>query len=121
MSNFTLAVDWDRYKQLCDAPNVFSRWMLEQTAELVAVDLVPLFEQALNGTPLPKPVGHRGGAATDMFVVELTREDVSRICELLAAAVERGSTTTATAGRGLGGFREAWDEYLRMLDGIRVP
>jgi len=114
-------LDWDRYKQLCDTPNVFSRWMLEQTGELLETDLALLIEQVLQDAPLPKPAEHRGGAATDMFVLTLTREDVSRICGFVTAAAQAGITTTATTGRGLGGFREAWDEYLRALEGRRVP
>jgi len=114
-------VDWDRYKQLCDTPNVFSRWMLEQTGQLVEAELTPLFERVLLGTPLDKPVDHRGGAATDMFVLALSRAEVSRICACVEVAVQARTTTSATGGRGLGGFREAWDEYLRALDGSRVP
>lgn len=114
-------MDWDRYKQLCDTPNVFSRWMLEQTAELLESELAELIERAVAGAALPKPADHRGDAATDMFVLRFPREDVVRICARVVAAAEAGETTTATAGRGLGGFREAWGEYLRMLDGTRVP
>ena len=27
-------MDWERYKSLCDSPQVFSRWMIEQSVEL---------------------------------------------------------------------------------------
>jgi hypothetical protein len=35
---------------------------------------------------------------------------------LLAEAVARGNTTTATARRGLGGFEAAWREYAKCLE-----
>jgi hypothetical protein len=114
-------VDWDRYRQLCDTPGVFSRWMLEQTQELLEPDLAMRIARVLTDPPLPKPSDHRGGAATDMFLLALTREDVARICRSVAAAAEAGVTTSSTTGRGLGGFREAWEEYLRALEGCRVP
>lgn len=114
-------MDWNRYKQLCDLPNVFSRWMLEQTGELLEDDLCRSIDRVLAGTPLEKPDDHRGGTVTDMFVLSLEREEVMRICRSVDAASAAGRRTSATAGRGLGGFREAWTDYLRALDGVRVP
>lgn len=114
-------MDWNRYKQLCDLPNVFSRWMLEQTLELLEDDLARRIERLLAGAPLEKPADHRGGAISDMFELSLTREELVRICRSVDAAATAGRCTSATGGRGLGGFREAWAEYLRAVDGVRVP
>jgi len=109
-------MDWARYKALCDAPEVFSRWMLEQTLELLG-DAHPAaaLEATLRGAPLEKPADHRGGAATDMFVLALPITEVRAVVEAVAHAVARGETTGATRQRGLGGFVEAWSEYERHL------
>ncbi len=67
-------MDWSAYKSLCDSPQTFSRWMLEQSVELLA-DEAPLAERVaavLRDTPLEKPVDHRGGAPTDMFTLALS-------------------------------------------------
>ena len=112
-------VDWTRYKAVCDEPDVLSRWMLEQTSELVAdepslrAELVRLLERA---TPLDKPADHRGGSATDMFRVDLTREVVVLLCDRVESAVQVGAATSGTSGRGLGGFVEAWRECLASYD-----
>jgi len=104
-------LDWERYKQICDTPNVFSRWMLEQTRELTA----PLFSVELGGVlekiPVPKPADHHGERATDMFELSLEPDQVLAIAEEVAQAVRLSRTTSGTAGRGLGGFQEAWAEY----------
>ena len=71
---------------------------------------------ALDGEPLPKPADHRGGSATDMFRLDLNRENVLHIHDQMANAVRTGRTTSATRARGLGGFEEAWREYLQQLE-----
>ena len=104
-------MDWERYKQICDRPDVFSRWMLEQTRELLDASHAELLDSALAAPALDKPPDHRGGAATDMYELALEREAVIVISARVAAAVDRGLYTSATRARGLGGFREAWMEY----------
>jgi len=106
-------VDWERYKRLCDQPNVVSRWMLEQTLELVAGhEIAAALRAALAAEPLPRPADHRGGAATSMYVLDLAPAQRATILQLVQAARDAGAATSATAGRGLGGFVEAWREYL---------
>ena len=112
----TIALDWERYKRICDTPNVFSRWMLEQTAELTDPLLSQLLEAALTTTPLAKPVDHRGGPSTDMFELELSLDQTRSVAKSVAAALVEGRTSSATRERGLGGFREAWNDYLRYLE-----
>jgi hypothetical protein len=111
-------VDWDSYKRLCDAPDTFSRWMLEQTALLLEAQGQPAASllEALAGEPLAKPEGHRGPAATDMFQLAMTPPEVRRVCGLVARAIAQGLTTPATRARGLGGFEAAWVEYVALLD-----
>jgi len=112
-------MDWDRYKQLCDTPSVFSRWMLEQTLELLTPDSgsSAALEQSMRSGAITKPEDHRGGAATDMFELKLNAEQVTVIVEVVAAARARGAATSATQSRGLGGFVEAWQEYDRFIAG----
>ena len=68
------------------------------------------------GAPLAKPQGHKGGAATDMFVLNLDLAVVWAIAERVEAAAAEGLETRGTRGRGLGGFREAWREYSEFID-----
>lgn len=100
-------MDWQRYKALCDRPDVMSRWMLDETASLVPAALRPPLQAAITQTPLPKPPDHKGGEQTDMFEVALD-EFADEILAAVEAAVARGETTTQ--GRGLGGFVAAWRE-----------
>lgn len=104
-----MATDWERYKEVCDRPNVLSRWMLTETATL----LEPPLRQRLLATlarPLPKPPDHRGGTDTDMFEVTLCARAVSAVRRTVERAAAAGITTPRTSARGLGGFVEAWRE-----------
>ena len=110
-------MDWDGYKARCDSPEVWSRWMLLQTLELLSVEAevgAPL-RRALAGEPLAKPPGHKGGAATDMFELWLDEAQAEAVLGAVSRAVERGAETEGTRGRGLGGFLEAWEEYRRFI------
>jgi hypothetical protein len=110
-------VNWQQYKARCDSPEVYSRWMLQQTLELLSDERVAdRLLAALSGVPLQKPDDHRGGATADMFVLSLTLAEARTVLAEVAAAVARGATTTATRNRGLGGFVEAWGEYVRYLE-----
>ena len=106
-------MDWEGYKARCDSPDVWSRWMFVQMLELLSehADLVAALRSALEGKPLAKPPGHKGGPATDMFELSLTGEQVEAAVAAVRRAVERSEETTGTQGRGLGGFLEAWLEY----------
>ena len=100
-------MDWERYKALCDRPNVMSRWLLTETAAVVSAELRQPLLAAMQQPPLPKPPDHKGGAETDMF--ELTLDEfVDRILAAVERAAARGKTTTQ--GRTLGGFAPAWRE-----------
>lgn len=109
-------MDWESYKLLCDTPDVCSRWLVEQTLELLEDGpLRSRLKRLLEGAPISKPADHRGGAATDMFRLVLTPEEAASVCRRVAEAALRGETTSATRNRGLGGFVEAWQEYQRYL------
>jgi limonene-1,2-epoxide hydrolase len=111
-------MDWNEYKALCDSPPVFSRWMLEQSVELLVDEprLAHALGRLLETSPIEKPSDHRGGAATDMFVVSLSARDARAIVASIGTAIDDGRTTTATRARGLGGFREAWREYAAYVE-----
>ncbi len=110
-------MDWSEYKTLCDSPWVFSRWMLEQSIELLSVEprLALALSGVLNTEPVAKPRDHRGGTPTDMFEVELGLDDARRVHRIVIDAVHAGHTTGATKPRGLGGFAEAWLEYVTYV------
>ena len=92
--------------------------MLGQTLELVAdqPDLAAPLRNALAGASLAKPPGHKGGAATDMLVLNLDAPAALAIAERIEAAAAAGVETSGTQGRGLGGFREAWREYVEFIN-----
>ena len=110
-------MDWDAYKARCDSPEVWSRWMLSQTLELLSGDAelgAPL-RRALCGKPIAKPSRHKGGACTDMFELRLDETQAEAVVAAVRRAVERGAVTAGTRRRGLRGFLEAWVEYRRFI------
>jgi hypothetical protein len=109
-------MDWDRYKTLCDTPDVCSRWLLEQTLELDEPALAQRFGDDMSAGPLPKPDDHEGGSETDMFQMSLTLPEVRMVCRRVEQAMAAGETTSGTRERGLGGFVETWREYQRYLE-----
>jgi hypothetical protein len=110
-------MDWDRYKALCDSPDVCSRWLLEQTLELVVDPAVAArLRAALEAAPVPKPDDHQGADDTDMFRMSLSLAEVRGIRRRVDEAIIAGITTSGTRERGLGGFAETWQEYQRYLE-----
>ena len=114
-------MEWDEYKRLCDSPQTFSRWMLEQCLELLSSEmrLRTALGETLRAAPLDKPRDHRGSEQTDMFEVMLAPDDARAIHGIISAAVREGRTTSRTRPRGLGGFEEAWREYVLYLERVR--
>jgi hypothetical protein len=98
--------------------------MLEQTitlgeraSEAVVGGLKPVLDQP----PVVKPDGHKGDARTDMFELDLAPAQVRRISRLVTASVAARATIPETGHpetgkRGLGGFAEAWKEYVEFLN-----
>ena len=108
-------MDWATYKLLCDRPDYWSRWMLEQCCHLLAQldepSLKLVLEQGSNGEPLLTPQDHVGTAATQMFRLQLSMDNRQRLLAAIQAANECELTTPQTQTRGLGGFVQAWQEY----------
>jgi len=117
-------MDWNDYKALCDSPRTFSRWMLEQSIELLndSPHLADRLSRVLSGDSLDKPDDHRGGTLTDMFEVDLVAGDARAIHRTVVDAAKVGLTTSGTKARGLGGFAEAWEEYVVYVEreGMRM-
>ena len=112
-----IGIDWERYKALCDRPDVLSRWMLEETATLLSGETRLALLEILGGTPLPKPPDHKGGEATDMFAVDLPSDVVCSISEVVLDAASRGLRTPRSTK--IGGFATAWRE-LQTAQAARV-
>ena len=124
-------MDWASYKKLADTPGIWSRWMLEQTLELLQhpkllaqskVDpnadyqgLVLQLQACLAQSPISKPPGYKGGCGLDMFRLQLEPMDTQVLLALVRQAIEMDVTTSGTIERGLGGFVAAWQEYLGSL------
>lgn len=113
-----MSVSWQSYKALCDRPDVLSRWMLEETAALLAGDSRTALLAIAAGTPLPKPTDHKGGEATDMFEVALPEDVVRVIVDTVDDAAERGLRTPRSTR--IGGFATAWRELQAALQASRV-
>ena len=111
---------WAEYRVLCDRPDYWSRWMIEQTIELLdELDRQALIEplsRALKDRPLEKPDDHKGGAGLDMHHLECGLPTRRAIASAMVDAKRLGLTTSGTRGRGLGGFAEAWREYAVFPD-----
>ena len=111
-------IDWQRYKALCDRPDVLSRWMLEETATLLPGETRTAVLAILSGTPFPKPPDHKGGENTDMFAVDLSTDVVRSIVEVVLDAADRGLRTPRSTR--IGGFATAWRELQAARAASRV-
>ena len=113
-----VGIDWQRYKALCDRPDVLSRWMLEETATLLPGETRSALLTILCGTPFPKPPDHKGGEDTDMFAVDLPGDVVRSIVDVVHDAAKRGLRTPRSSK--IGGFATAWRELQDAKAASRV-
>ncbi|MEM9622865.1 MAG: hypothetical protein AAF993_14530 [Pseudomonadota bacterium] len=113
-------MDWSTYKMLCDRPDYWSRWMLDQVEALLAQlqqqELLAALRQHRAVSPLPQPADHKGPAQTHMYQLSLPLAQRRLVLAAVEQAHAQGLTTAATRGRGLGGFVEAWREYVAFSD-----
>ncbi len=119
-------MDWVRYQALADSPGWWTRWLLQQTLDLLGqqspaqldlstdsyVRLQHRIRLALQRPPLPKPAGFKAGAITDLLILHLSPQHAESVVRLIHHAQALGLTTPATRARGLGGMLETWSEYL---------
>jgi len=113
-------LDWRSYKALCDQPDYWTRWMLEQCLDLLdqleaqgehVEDLIGTIRRALLSKPLLVPDDHAGLSATHMFQLSMPASQREQCLNAVHLAELRGLRTPATKTRGLGGFIAAWQEY----------
>ncbi|MFK7914624.1 MAG: nuclear transport factor 2 family protein, partial [Pseudomonadales bacterium] len=115
------SVSWETYKALADSPQVWTRWMLEQTLELLRWDdaagsaVAVAIASVLAESALAKPADHRGAPSTDLFKLDLSTAETGQLLGLVRRAEREGVRTSGTMQRGLGGFRAAWNEYDEFL------
>ena len=113
-------MDWQTYKHLCDQPDYWSAWMIDQCCQLLQasdVSEATAVDQALRadlGRPfLPQPPDHSGDVYTQMYQVTITQEQGQLLLGVIEHAARQGLFTQGTQSRGLGGFAEACEELIR--------
>lgn len=113
------AMDWVRYRALCDRGDVASRFLLEHTCALLRDGdqpaLLQALERVLRQPPLPKPADHRAGPESDFFCLDLNLAQARTLLDCIRQARSAGWRTAS--GRSLGGFVEAWQEYVDWISG----
>ena len=108
-------VTWDQYKEVCDRPDVLSRWLVQQTTAVCDQGLAERLNAVIASNPLEKPPDHKGGPLLDMFRTEFSIEDVVAITRSVSQANKEGVVTTGPVNRSYSGILKAWQEYERML------
>lgn len=111
-------MEWDEYKTICDHPSVLTRWLIEQTLRVCDADSASLLESTLKSVPITKPLGHKGGAAIDMFKTSLKRDDVARIVAQVQHAVKADKRTSGLVERDYSHIEKTWSEYLHWCDEV---
>ena len=90
--------------------------MLEQCVDLLEQQhldsLATVLRDICMGAPVQTPADHKHHTATEMFKVQLSQEERSQVLHAIVRAKQQGLTTQQTQSRGLGGFEEAWAEYV---------
>ena len=113
------AMDWPRYRALCDRPDVCSRWMLERTLALLEPGPVAAaLERILATEPLPRPADHFGPPATDMFRTDLDAAVVVATYAAVRQAAATGGLAAVLGPRSPAGFVAAWREFALFVGGL---
>ena len=123
-------MDWITYKQLCDRPDYWSRWMLEQCIDLLQQleerSLAAALDGVLAGASMDTPADHRGGTATEMYRVALPVSQRQALLQAISGAQARNLRTQQTKNRGLAGFVEVCRDFAEQrsigekIDGQQV-
>jgi len=102
---------WEAYKRQCEQPDVLSRWVIEQTAELLDDDLRGRVLAELDAEPLPRPSGHVGDRRADMFLINDLGDVALSISVAVGQAVRGGRCTSAVTTLGVRRFDAVWRNY----------
>lgn len=106
-------MDWNRYKQLCERPDHFSRWALQVTCSyLPETGLRSEISGHLAAPPLPKPADHKGGSETDYFALDLSAAAAGAVALALREVADGAS---GKEQRRLGHLSVVWEEYALFL------
>lgn len=105
-------MNWSEYKDICDRTNVFSRWALERTRNLLSQELCKELDRGTGSDAIPKPDDHKGDHRTDMFEVDLGLAIQQAIVHELTQRVECESTQSSSSTR-ISPLLKAWEELLR--------
>ena len=113
-------MDWQTYKQLCDQPDYWSAWMIDQCCQLLQasdVSEATAVDQTLRGDLsrpfLPQPPDHSGDVRTQMYQVTITQEQAQLLLGVIELAACKRAFSQDTQSRGLGGFAEACEELIQ--------
>jgi len=113
-------VDWQTYKRLCDQPDYWSAWMIDQCCQLLQasdVSEATAVDQTLRADLsrpfLPQPPDHSGDVRTQMFQVTITQEQAQLLLGVIDHAACKRAFSQDTQSRGLGGFAEACEELIQ--------
>ena len=105
-------MNWSEYKDICDRTNVFSRWALERTRNLLPKELSTELDSGTGSDAIPKPDDHKGDHRTDMFEVDLGLAIQQAIVNELTQRSEFESAQNPSTTR-ISPLLKAWEELLR--------
>ena len=80
-------MDDREYRRLCSQPDVMRRTDIRATISRLQEsrpDLASRLSSLLSTSPVPKPLGHEGGADTDFLWLDLAEEEIDEIVRELA-------------------------------------
>ena len=108
-------LDWSTYKRLCDQPDYWSAWMIDQSANLLDryqhTNLSARLRQALDTLPLIRPADHKGDERTLMHQLQLSVADRRLALSVIQQALDEGLIKNA-------GYVAAWQEYADYANGL---
>lgn len=108
-------MDWKTYAELSHEPCYFTRWALVNTQPYLESAHVQFLQAAMLAEPLSKPLGHKGGAETDVFKLELSHQTTDSVLHSLECAIVQPSNESAQIQRKLRGLIQKWSEYKQFL------
>ena len=106
-------MDWSTYKEICERPDVFSRWALDLTASHLTCSLAEKLSHGISKSSIPKPQDHKGDRRTDMFRLNLPQEVQQAILTHLTKLSHDESQKPDT-NRKLTNLVSSWRELVEL-------